>query len=185
MYVETSPKLTRCRPSVCTICRHLTFESFLKHGRNDADLASTIALDCSLVLLTIFTSVLPTIKKMLKGVNPASQADRNQSGRPSTAPREERYVSSSSSAFSPSARLPRLSLSQPKTPPPRPARPPFPCSLAPLPTAHMRLCLDTQRISSHGGRENRVVNALTTMGFLHEAQSFSSREGLLDTRQEV
>ena len=74
---------------MCTISRHLTFDSFLKHGRSNADLASAIAFNCSLTLLAIFTLVLPAIKKMpalfwpaiekiLERVKSASQADQNQ-----------------------------------------------------------------------------------------------------------
>ena len=82
-------KLTWDRLPICTICRYLAFESFLKHGRSNANLASTIALDCCLTMLAIFTLVLPAItkilapilsaiKKMLERAKSASQADQNQ-----------------------------------------------------------------------------------------------------------
>jgi hypothetical protein len=82
-------KLTWDRLPICTICRYLAFESFLKHGRSNANLASTIAFDCCLTMLAIFTLVLPAItkitapklsaiKKMLGRAKSASQADQNQ-----------------------------------------------------------------------------------------------------------
>lgn len=195
MHAETSRKLTRSRLSICTICRHLTFRSFVQHGRSNAALASTIAFDCSLTLLAIFTLVLPVIRKMpivvlpeikemLKKVRPRKRADQNHGDRPSTVPWEGQHASPSS-AFSSPASPRRSSLPQPRRPPPRPARPRSPCLLAPLPPAQMRPRSYAQKASPCDGWETRSVSASTTMASLCEMQSFCSKEGVLHVRQEV
>ena len=143
------PKLTWDRLPICTICRCLAFESFLEHGRSNADLASTIAFDCCLTMLAIFTFVLPAItkmpapmllaiKKMLERVKSASQADQNQEdGGSSTVPWKRQHAPSS--VLSLPADPLHSSVLQSKTPPPRPARPLSPCSVASLPPAQMRV----------------------------------------------
>jgi hypothetical protein len=177
---ETLRKLTWSRLSICTICRHLALQSFLMHGRSNADLASTIAFDCCLTLLAIFALVLPTIKKMLKRVKPASRADQSQDDELSTISWIGQHPSSSvSSSVGPS----RSSLPRPKTLPSRPARSLFPCLLAPLPPAQMRPHPYGQKASPYDRWEAGSVSASTTMTSLCEMQSFGSKEGILDAQQ--
>lgn len=93
MNAETLRKLTWRRLSIGTISRRLTFDSSLKHGRSNADLASTIAFDRALTLLAIFTLVLPAIEKMpvlilpavekmLETIKSASQTDHKKDDGP-------------------------------------------------------------------------------------------------------
>lgn len=162
---------------MCTISRHLTFDSFLKHGRSNADLASAIAFNCSLTLLAIFTLVLPAIKKMpalfwpaiekiLERVKSASQADHKKDDGRWTVPWRGRHASSSVLSL-PASPL-RSSFPQSITPPPRSARPLSPCLLAPLPPLQMRPHSDTERTRPYGGWEHHSVSASTTMVSLCE-----------------
>lgn len=110
----------------------------------------TIAFDCFLTMLAVFTLVLPAItkipapllpaiKKMLERVKSTSQANQNRdNGELSTVPRKERHASSS--VLSLPADTICSSVLHPKTPPARPARPLSPCSFASLPLAQMRPC---------------------------------------------
>lgn len=190
-------KLTRSRLSICTICRHITFESFLKHGRSNSALASTIAFDCSLVLLAIFTLVLPVIRKMpvvvlpelksvLKKIKLTSQADENQDDWPSTVPWGRQHASPlSSSAFSSPASPPRSPLPQTRTPPPRPARPQSPYLPEPLPQAKMRAYSGRRMSNPYGGWGDHATSASTTVVSLHAFHPFSSNDHILGEHCEV
>jgi hypothetical protein len=89
--------------SIFTTLRYLAFKSFQERGRNNADLASTMAWDCSLILLAIFTLVLPAMRQMLKIVKPTGRADQSPDGEWTTV-QSERYHPSSSALSSPASR---------------------------------------------------------------------------------
>lgn len=136
-------------------------------------------------MLAIFTFVLPAItkmpapmllaiKKMLERVKSASQADQNQEdGGSSTVPWKRQHAPSS--VLSLPADPLHSSVLQSKTPPPRPARPLSPCSVASLPPAQMRLY--RQKTSPYGKQDS--VSASMTETSLYEMQSFGSKEGIL------